>query len=391
MKKSAHTYIEKIDNAIMLQEPVGNGIINGKESKLLYYYELFRATGIEVYKARLYEACDILTAELQKYAADDNLSLKGLAGILWFFCELREDGFDAGPTKTDTALINEQLVGSAMLETEKRKSGYMEGAYGILYYLLLCEQTPTVKECADRIVKTLTNRYSDGDVYSTFARYHTESQDKQELNLGLYYGLCGNLMVLLMACRLGYNRENEVIEKMLKEGVGFILHHKMDIDYEDECYSFFPPVIKRKSNFVETSDTLAWFNSDLNHILLLYEMNLLTGNRHYKEMADRIGLQTIARKQFEETQVDNSSFLNGSSGIAMFYKKLSEYGNKEEYLNAFTYWTERTMAYLDEDIEKEKYATGQSGVLNGLIGISLTLLSYSYNDVRPKWAKLFFL
>jgi lantibiotic modifying enzyme len=165
----------------------------------------------------------------------------------------------------------------------------------------------------------------------------------------------------------------------------------MDIDYEDECYSFFPPVVKKNSNFLETSNSLAWANSDLNHILLLYEMHLLTGDRHYRDMADDIGLQTIARKQFDETLADNSSFINGSSGIAMFYKKLSAYGNTREYLDAFHYWTERTMVHLDEDIEKETYPPGQVGVLNGLIGVSLSLLSYSHDDVRPKWTKLFFL
>jgi lantibiotic biosynthesis protein len=391
MKKSTHTCIETIDKAIRQQEPVGNGIINGKESNLLYYYELFRATGKESYKTRLYEGCRELSAQLRDGAADSGYSLPGLAGILWLFCQLREDGFDTGTSETDTAFFNEQLVNSALLFMENHKSGYMEGAYGILYYLLLCEQTPAVKEYAGRIIKKITDDYIEGDIYSTFKSNHNGAGDKQELDLGLYHGLCGNLMVLLRACRLGYNRQNVQVEKLLKDGVRFILHHKMDIDYEDECYSFFPPVVKMNSNFLEASNSLAWVNSDLNHILLLYEMHLLTGDRHYGDMADDIGLQTIARKQFDETLVDNSSFINGSSGIAMFYKKLSAYGNTKEYLDAFHYWTERTMVHFDEDMEKETYAPGQLGVLNGLIGVSLTLLAYSYNDMRPKWTKLFFL
>jgi lantibiotic biosynthesis protein len=391
MKKSAHTCIEAIDNAIRQQKSGGNGIINGKESKLLYYYELFRATGKESYKARLYEVCRELSAELRYSAVDSNHSLSGLAGILWLFCQLREDGFDTGTSETDTAFFNEQLVNNALLFMGNRKPGYMEGAYGVLYYLLLCEQTPAVKEYAGKILKKITDDYIEGDIYSAFKSNYNGSGDKQELDLGLYHGLSGNLMVLLSACRLGYQKQNVLVEKLLKDGVKFILHHKMDIDYEDECYSFFPPVVKKSSNFLETSNSLAWVNSDLNHILLLYEMHLLTGETHYRDIADDIGLQTIARKQFDETLVDNSSFINGSSGIAMFYKKLSIYGNTREYLDAFHYWTERTMVHLDEDIEKEAYAPSQLGVLNGLIGVSLTLLAYSYDDMLPKWTKLFFL
>ncbi len=391
MKKSTHTYIETIDSTISQQEPGGTGIISGKESKLLYYYELFRATGKESYKKRLYEACQILSDEIRDFAPDNDQSLSGLAGLLWLFCELREDGFDAGPSKTDTAFINQQLVNSALLFMESRKSGYMEGAYGILYYLLICRQTQAVKEYAERIIRKITDKYISGDVYSTFANTAENGADRQELDLGLFHGLCGNLMVLLRACRMGYSRQNAVLEKMLREGVGFILHHKMEIDYEDECYSFFPPLIKKKSDFLETSNILAWVNSDLNHILLLYEMHLLTGDPHYKDMADHIGLQTIARKQFEETQVNNSSFKNGSSGIAMFYKKLSTYSNTREYLEAFHYWTERTMLHLEEDMKRETYLPGKLGVLSGLTGVSLTLLAYSHEDQQPKWTKLFFL
>jgi lantibiotic biosynthesis protein len=391
MKKSTHTCIETIDNAIRHQEPGGKGIINGKESKLLYYYELFRATGKEVYKAKLYEVCRELSPEL-RYAPDDtDYSLSGLAGILWLFCQLREDGFDTGPSETDTALINEQLANRALLVMENHKPGYMEGGYGILYYLLLCVQTPAVKEYAGRIIKKITDEFVEGDIYSSFKSNHNGSPDEQKIDLGMYHGLSGNLMVLLRACRMGYNRENALVEKLLKDGVKFILHHKMDIDYEDECYSFFPPVVKKHSNFLETSNALAWVNSDLNHILLLYEMHLLTGDGYYRDIADDIGLQTIARKQFDETLVDNSSFINGSSGIAMFYKKLSAYSNTREYLDAFHYWTERTIAHLDEDIEKEHYAPGQAGVLGGLIGVALTLLAYSHDDTQPKWSKLFFL
>jgi lantibiotic biosynthesis protein len=391
MKKATHTYSEIIDKAVSLQEADGTGVINGHESKLLYYYEQFRATGGDTYKDELYKACSILSAELRDYTADVNHSLSGMAGILWLYCELKESGFDVNPIGTDTTAINAQLANDALLYMDNRQPGYMEGTYGILYYLLLCEQTQTVKGFVMGIINKITDSYIAGDTYNTFKHPDGEHANNGVLDLGLYNGLCGNLMVLLRACHLGYNRQNVAVEKLLKEGVGFILHHKMDIDYEDECYSFFPPAVKRSSNFLETSNSLSWANSDLNHIMLLYEMHLLTGERQYKDMADHIGLQTIARKQFEETQVANSSIINGSAGIAMFYKKLSTYSNTREYTEAFHYWIERTLTQFKEDMDNEKYKPGQLGLLDGLTGVSLSLLSYSSEDVEPRWTKLFFL
>jgi lantibiotic biosynthesis protein len=393
MQRSVYTSIEKMTNIIIGSEPEGTGLFDGKGSKVIYYYELFRATGRGADKARLDEAGKELSAELALVAGEADCSLaSGLSGLMWLFYQLREDGLMREPGYLNADIISEQIASSAMLFIDSHKTGYIEGAYGMLYSLLLGEQTMRVKQHVAGILEKITSGYTPGDLYSTFSLHNTILPGKQELDLGFLHGLSGNLLVLIKACQLGYNKQNNLVEKLLNEGVKFILHHKMDVDYEDDCFSFFPSVVKKNRDFVESSNTLAWFNSDLNHLLLLYEMHLLTGDRHYKEMADYIGLQTIARKQFDETLVDNSSFINGSSGVAMFYKKLSVYSNTREYLDAFHYWTERTMVHLDEDIEKETYAApGQVGVLNGLIGVSLTLLAGSHDNTAPKWTKLFFL
>jgi lantibiotic biosynthesis protein len=389
MQGSANSYIEKIDRIIGNYEPVGIGIMDGKGARLLYYYELFRATGNPAYKVSMKSALEELLSEVKKHSGQaDSTLLSGMTGVLWLFYELNTDGVDG--EFGDTNNMIEQLAGNAVLLLENNKSGYLDNAYGILYYLLLCEQTQAVKGQAGRILQSITARYAKGDIYHTFCSNNHTQEGNDELNLGLFYGLCGNLLVLIKACQLGYNREHVLLEKLLKDGVSFILHHKIDIDYEDECYSFFPPAAKKGSNFVETSNTLAWFCSDLNHVLLLYEMTLLTGDMHYREVADYIGLQTIARKNFKETEVDSSLLFNGCSGIALFYKKLSGYSNREEYLGAAYYWMQKTMMYLDKEVNKPTFTAAELGVLNGLAGVSLSILYY-YHEVQPKWTKLFFL
>jgi lantibiotic biosynthesis protein len=391
MKYATNYYIDQIDQIISHYQPEGIGIIDGKGFRLLCYYELFRITGRLSYKVDIDEAYGLLAKELQQLSGKANPQLStGLAGVLWLFCELKEDGLAAGFADTYTSAINEELVNGAIGLMETGKPGYLDGTYGILYYLLLVEQTGLVKKQAGRIMEKIIAGYTKGDVYKTFCGNHKAVGYNYELNLGVFDGLCGNLLVLIKACRMGYNKEYVLLETILKDGVGFILHHKIDIDYEDESYSFFPPVVKRNSSFIETSNTLAWFCSDLNHVLLLYEMNLFTGDVHYRELADYIGLQTIARKEFEATQVDSSIIFNGCSGIALFYKKLSTYGNKEAYLGAFNYWMEKTIIYLDKEVTQTPAIAGERGILNGLAGVLLTILSDSHES-QPKWTKLFFL
>jgi hypothetical protein len=48
------------------------------------------------------------------------------------------------------------------------------------------------------------------------------------------------------------------------------------------------------------------------------------------------------------------------------------------------------MMYLDKEVNKPTFTAAELGVLNGLTGVSLSILYYSH-EVQPKWTKLFFL
>ena len=62
----------------------------------------------------------------------------------------------------------------------------------------------------------------------------------------------------------------------------------------------------------------------------------------------------------------------------------------DAYREGYEYWLDKTFVLLEEDQERSAYMGKEHEVLEGLVGVGLTLLSY-VSDQDLKWSKLFLL
>lgn len=391
MQEIALKYIWKIGAALTRVKPKSNSLFNGNGALLLYYTELLKTTENREYKPiadGLFSAISGNSSAGIPMLSGYSLH-SGIAGYEIIKTWMDQAGYTIKNNSYNTGNVDSQLTHFAFNLLDINASDYLTGAYGIIQCLLSKKQTSDIKFQVSRILEKIIDHYNRYGIYSCFGNSAVYPEGNSEINLGLCFGLSGNLLLLIKAAQLNYCNNNGQLTTLIKKCTQFILSYKMDVDYSDQFYSFFPATAKKEGNYIDSSARLAWFNSDLNHALLFYQVAELTNEPSYKKLADYIGLQTIQRKKSEETMLTDSSFFKGSAGIAQLCKKLSTYSKSEDYLRAYEYWIEQTILMLEDELQSNYYQGNEADLLHGLTGIALVLLDYIFNS-NAKWKDLLF-
>jgi lantibiotic biosynthesis protein len=128
----------------------------------------------------------------------------------------------------------------------------------------------------------------------------------------------------------------------------------------------------------------------LNETLLFYRAGKLLDDEELIRLANLTGLSSLMRKDEPSTQIRDSHFCHGSSGLAQFYKVLYQESGNEKYLEGYEYWIEQTILLLEKDMKKDIYIGKEYNFLDGLVGVAFVLLSYiSFKPLN--WSKALFL
>jgi hypothetical protein len=160
----------------------------------------------------------------------------------------------------------------------------------------------------------------------------------------------------------------------------------MDIDFSNDEYSFFPFIVKQGANEISAPNRLGWCYGDLNEVLLFYRAGNLFEDNELIDLADVMGTQTLMRKTQMATLIEDSGFCHGSSGLSQFYRQLYRERKLPVYKEGYTYWIEKTLIFLEEDLVNGLYSGKEHEMLNGLIGVAFSLLSYT-SAQELDWSK----
>ncbi|THU34983.1 hypothetical protein FAM09_23635 [Niastella caeni] len=356
-----------------------NTFFSGRLGLLFYFYHAYQATD----NSDFYQLGEKLLEAVFEDLNSGNPGLIGTAfssggaGLGYVVNALNKQRLITFEVDNEFNELDKYLFNTALSQIEEDSIDYLHGALGVLHYFNDREQTPVVNAYVNTLVEKLCERavYTDAGVW--FRNHVIKLDEKENINFGLAHGLSGILMILINAWPHVQNKD--LVKKVVKEGISFILRHKIDVDFSNEEYTVFPFSIKQEASEITATSRLAWCYGDLNEVLLFYRSHQMLGDAQLTSLADVIGTQTLLRKTSKATLAKDSHFCHGASGLAQFYRTLYLETGNLAYQQGYEYWIEQTVIMLDRDMKEGRWNGKEHNFLDGLLGSAFTLLSYVSN------------
>lgn len=386
MQLIARRQIDRINKALISNADRNDGFLGGKLGLSFYYYNAYKVFEERFFADNAKELLDEVFENFNsgKPALSGVTFSNGATGLAYVVNFMQREGFITIDMDEEFAELDKYLFDEAVAQIDGDYIDYLHGALGIVFYFSERASSVIIKDYLDILIKKICERVVVEETGCWFKNYSLNSQGKSDINFSLSHGLSGTLLILLKAYQ--YSKHHELIKKVVTDGVRFILKHKIDVDYSNGSYSFFPFIIKDDTKELVAPSRLAWCYGDLNEVLLLYRAAKILGDNTFLQLADLMGMQTLLRKESTSTLITDSHFCHGSAGLAQFYRTLYKESKKESYLCAYEYWIEQTILLLDHDLAKKNYVGKEWRYLEGLVGVGFTLLSY-ISKRELNWSK----
>jgi hypothetical protein len=180
------------------------------------------------------------------------------------------------------------------------------------------------------------------------------------------------------------------MEEFVATQVEKITHGILPVGEVMGLVTFFPTIFNEDDDILTISNKMSWAEGDLNQVITLYKAGCIFDNQTYCKIADRVGTYTLMRTSFEDNEIDSIYLENGSSGLALTYLSLYKGTKNEKYLEGYTYWKNRTLSSLEDNLETLKNDTKNTHFMSGLLGVLLALDVFE-NNQKTLWMKLLLL
>lgn len=333
---------------------------------------------------------------IDKISTSDRLSpvfCDGLAGWGWLMIYLKELGILTAFDDTILEEIDEAVAGSldAMLDNGNYDLFY--GTLGIGIYFLKRKKTRMVEKILQHLAE---NGVKDGDEIK-WVQFRPVKSAEPRYDLGLPHGITG-VLYFINKCY----QENvlpALCEALLKKGITFFLNNIQD---EEKARSFFPYWIatskydNRKNS--PARSRLGWCYGDLSTLYTLLQLSRTVKDRGLEDAVLKMLLRTCERKEPAETDIEESGFCHGTSGVGYIYLKLFRQTKLPVFKETADYWYHQTCKLGNEQGPAGYlFHSGQelgipvSGILEGLGGVTLAFLAYLYPHLQENWDECLFL
>ncbi len=283
----------------------------------------------------------------------------------------------------DTYLYN--TTKQKLLHTNQHD--FLHGAIGVMYYFLTKLPNPIIATYCYELFQLFCDK-AQYHQYGTWFKNVIITEDKEEdINFSLSHGQASFIIILCMAYSKGI--KVDTIPLLIKKGIDLLLHYKRTPNFEKEEYSIFPTSINNGVSLY--SSRLAWCYGDLNIALALYHAAILLDNNAWMDIADEITKASITRDSEAAHANVDSHICHGTAGLAQLYKAIFNITKNDLHKNAWQHWIEKTVTiYLPKEIENNFYNNKESELLEGLVGVNLSLLS-CISEETLHWNKILLL
>lgn len=337
-----------------------------KHALVLYHYLLYKTRGEAQQLADVHAAlAEIIAGVLRHDEPAPNVLCFPL------IADLLAENLLSSSLHQQIVLLDHHLFGKAAGLLRTNGAGFFRGALGIIHYFAERLPSPRIAGYLRTLLPAALEAFG----------HHP---NRGPVSLTLPDGLTGVLLVLMKCYEKGL--ADEQIKKFVRSAMLRIIACRLDVDFSARQYSVFPDVIGPGGADGGYTNALCWHNGDLNKCLLFYQANRLFDDADLLKIGNLVGLNTLLRKSPATTGVDQAHFSRGAAGLAQTYRFLFDTTGNASYQAGYAYWISQTKALLEAELAAGHYRHRELDVLDGLLGIALTLLASE--SPRPvRWSQ----
>ena len=374
-------YIESINSIIDLEYKSIKKQFSNIEL-LLYYYSLYKVLKKPKYSIQFEIVLNEFITELTNYSSINQTFCDNFINGLYILPDIDSEKPLEINIKQKIETVEQDLFKLSLKLLQQKDSNQLQRITSVINYFILRLPNATIE---NYLLKLLPFIYRFIEKYISGSKKNVECTET--FYLGFSQGLAGILhsLVSINVAGIKDDKTNQVLTAALK----FILSLKREIDFTPGKYAMFPYSVDKCNNEICFSSELTWANSDLNHCILFYKSDQVLNNQNLHRIADLIGLNTLIRKDITSTQIIGSNFNKGAAGVAQTYRNMFELSKLDAYWEGYEYWIQKTIYLVEQELNDNKQSLLNTDMLNGIMGVNLTLLSYISED-ELSWNKMLF-
>ena len=208
--------------------------------------------------------------------------------------------------------------------------------------------------------------------------------------LGEYLGLAhGAASILVFYTNLSKHQKNhdadleDICDKIIKN----ILSHK-----RRNNIALFPSQVSENSQY--QNERLAWCHGDLGIAAAIFNAGVTFENDEWLNEAYDILYHIYSkRNNLEENGIHDANICHGAAGVAHIFNKVHQYSKIPDFKSATDLWIDHTLSFAKyhdgiagfKTFDNEKGFINSTGLLTGVSGVGLVLLSYLYPERINSW------
>ena len=314
----------------------------------------------------------------------------GLAGTLVGLKHLQNIGMINIDMKEFESQIESYLVNKMIVDLDSDNYDFLHGAIGVGIYL---QKAFPQKSYHNLIISYLDNhRIQDSDNSfkwpSSIMKGNTNEMETV-YNISLSHGMSSIAVYLSRLIATGNNSRR--ITDLLSGTVNFILDQEID---SKQYGSFFPPVSKE---FSVSASRMGWCYGDLSVAMSVFQAGLVTENNNWKQKALEVLNFATGRRDLQNGAVHDAGLCHGSAGIAQIFRRAYLLTGEKKFRECSYYWIDVTINYamFKDGLAGYKSRRGEEpfwvceyGMLTGIAGIGLALLSSIANRRYSRWDEI---
>lgn len=382
-----------------LPAPTDASLYSGQLGHVVLFAYAHHLTGEADYEAAMTSALATVLDQLR--SSDTALRLLTRPGLLPTLGQvlrvLRQDGLADIDLGADTlAHFDNLLFKQGRTYLRQHNIDFLYGATGVLSYLgtraeANSQAADYLHELLDELARTKVQDSRGIRFYNT---HINQLNSRSDLDLGLAHGHCGLLLVLLGLWQKGVLPAQ--FEFLATGMLDFLLGLELPPEPALGYVSYFPTRYQEElplddpQNRRTYNNRLGWCYGDLNVVQVLYLAHQMLGRPGLLALADKVGAAACERRTFPTVDIAHTHLCHGAASLALYYRTLFRARPLACYQAAQQFWQHQTLARLPTDLAQAATSPHAQGLLMGLPGILLGLLT-DLLDEPVSWPQLLLL